>query len=286
MSLYNNKIILIGGSGFLGSNLSKTLENNSMEVFSTSSSMLNLLDLKDDNILKEINRSHNCTIIFFSALTPDKGKDVNTFNLNIKMAQNFLKNVENLDDNNHVIYISSDAVYSLDLENIENKSKPEPTDLYSSMHLTREIMFKDQFKNNLTILRPTLIYGFGDTHNSYGPNRYFKQMIEKNEINVFGEGLDVRDHLYVKDLCEMIRIIIKKKILGIYNLASGHSISYIDLSNIFKELFPDVNINKIPVNNKKTVRFFNVKEFLNRINYNPSDLEKNIIEYASMLKIR
>ena len=45
-------------------------------------------------------------------------------------------------------------------------------------------------KKNLTILRPTLIYGFGDTHNSYGPNRFFNQIIEKREINIFGEGLD------------------------------------------------------------------------------------------------
>ena len=65
-------------------------------------------------------------------------------------------------DTKKIIYISSDAVYPLSEENINIDSLPTPTDLYSSMHLTREIMFKEKF-NNLIILRPTLIYGYGDT---------------------------------------------------------------------------------------------------------------------------
>ena len=109
------------------------------------------------------------------------------------MAENFLSVFnDEFSINNHIIYISSDAVYPLSIENIESDTYPSPTDLYSSMHLTREIMFKNVYKTNLTILRPTLIYGFGDTHNSYGPNRFFRQMLDKNEINIFGEGLDVK----------------------------------------------------------------------------------------------
>jgi len=38
------------------------------------------------------------------------------------------------------------------------------------MHLTREMILKNKFNKILCILRPTLIYGPGDSHNGYGPN--------------------------------------------------------------------------------------------------------------------
>ena len=287
MTHYNNKIILIGGSGFIGKNLGALFNKNNQEIISISSSKINLSKTESKLKLKDFNKAKNSTIIFLSALTPDKGKSLNTFNLNIKMAQNF---IESFDDdfsiNNHIIYISSDAVYPMSIENISFDSYPSPTDLYASMHLTREIMFKNKFTKNLTILRPTLIYGYGDTHNSYGPNRFFNQMLEKNEINIYGQGLDIRDHLYITDLCNIINIIIKNKIFGILNLATGESISYIDLANLFKKLFPKVNIHKVSVNNNITKRYFKMENFLKEINYTTNNLEKNIIEYSNLLKIK
>lgn len=287
MNHYNNKIILIGGSGFLGKNLAIRFNENNNEIIVTSSKNLDLS--RQDSILKlkEFNKYKNSTIIFLSAITPDKGKSLNAFNLNIKMAQIFLDSFD--DDfsiNNHIVYISSDAVYPLTIENINFDTLPSPTDLYSAMHLTREMMFKNKFTNNLTILRPTLIYGYGDTHNSYGPNRFFRQLIEKNEINIFGEGLDIRDHLYIKDLCNLIYLIVKNKILGTINLATGNSISYIDLANIFIKSFSNVSINKISVNNKKSSRYFQMSKFLNELNYSITDLEKNLNEYSKLLKIK
>ena len=282
-----NNIILFGGSGFLGNNFSNLLKKNNVDYSTVSSKDINLLDTNSKYKLSDLNNCDNCTIIFFSALTPDKGKNIDTFNNNIKMAEIFLESFnEDFNKNNHVIYISSDAVYPLSIENIEFNTYPSPTDLYSSMHLTREIMFKNIFKSNLTVLRPTLIYGFGDTHNSYGPNRFFTQMLDKNEINIFGEGLDIRDHLYIKDLCNIIYKIIKNKIFGTLNIASGNSISYFDLALIYKKMFNHIKINKIPVNNEKTIRYFDVKSFLNSINYSVVDIEQNLAEYSKLLGIK
>ena len=39
------------------------------------------------------------------------------------------------------------------------------------MHIARELMIKQLVKSPIAVLRPTLIYGAGDPHNSYGPNR-------------------------------------------------------------------------------------------------------------------
>ena len=87
---YSNKIILIGGSGFIGKNLEKMFKENNREYISTSSTNIDLTDINHIDKFKDLNKSENCTIIFLSALTPDKGKTIDTFNKNIQMAQNFL----------------------------------------------------------------------------------------------------------------------------------------------------------------------------------------------------
>ena len=150
------------------------------------------------------------------------------------------------------------------------------------MHLTREIMFKSKFDKNLTILRPTLVYGFGDTHNSYGPNRFFKQLIDENIIKIFGEGSDIRDHLYINDLCSLIYSFADNQISGTYNLASGNSISYLELSEKFQNLFPKNvdEIIKIKVDNKPTRRFINIDLIQKLFNFKPTNLEESLLEYS------
>ena len=49
----------------------------------------------------------------------------------------------------------------------------------------------------------TLIYGKNDPHNGYGPNS-FNRLLDKNEnIKLFGEGEEKRDHVYVNDVAEL-----------------------------------------------------------------------------------
>ena len=134
------------------------------------------IDLLQEESSKKLNliAKKSYQIFFFSALTPDKGKDEVTLINNITMIKNFFAYFpkENID---HFFYISSDAVYSLGNEVITDKTVPNPQDLYGLMHLTREKIVESHLpREKITILRLTGVYGLGDTHNSYGPNRFIK----------------------------------------------------------------------------------------------------------------
>ena len=56
------------------------------------------------------------------------------------------------------------------------------------MHLIREIMLENVCNKNLCIVRPTLVYGEGDPHNGYGPNRFIKLIKKKSRLNYLEEG--------------------------------------------------------------------------------------------------
>ena len=140
------------------------------------------IDLTQKKFKKKINIKPNSNIIFLSAITPDKGKDLFTFDKNLSMLINFINQV-NLENISKFIYVSSDAIYSLKNQKISDTTKPNPDDLYGLMHLTRENILKKVIDSRkLLILRPTIMYGLGDTHNSYGPNRFINHLKKKQKI--------------------------------------------------------------------------------------------------------
>ena len=82
----------------------------------------------------------------------------------------------------------------------------------------------------LCFLRPTLVYGKGDPHNGYGPNRFIRQLKKDEDIMLFGEGEERRDHVWVEDIADIVRLVLIKKCSGIFNIATGEVISFKDLA--------------------------------------------------------
>ena len=82
--------LLVGASGFISANFQKYLKNKNKKFKLISSKKYNLLDQQKCKSLSNISGS-NYNIIFFSAITPDKGKDYLTFKNNILMISNFLE---------------------------------------------------------------------------------------------------------------------------------------------------------------------------------------------------
>ncbi len=160
------------------------------------------------------------------------------------MASTFLDAVRNKKIN-HFIYVSSDAVYSDSKKNLTERSKTFPDNLHGLMHITREILFLRMIKN-ITIVRPTLIYGQNDPHNGYGPNSFYRLANLNKEIKIFGKGEELRDHVHINDVAMTILAIIRKRKFGIFNICSGHLISFRKIAEkILKETNSNSKINFI-----------------------------------------
>lgn len=249
------RVVLLGGSGFIGSVLAQKLENKGHPYLSFSSSEIDLIN--EDSVAKlESILTPNDTVVVLSALTPDRGKGVDTFRKNIVMAENITKAIKKTGVS-HVVYFSSDAVYPMDESVVDEKTKPSPEDLYGMMHLSREEIFKST-ELPLTILRPTLIYGYGDTHNSYGPNRFIRQAVDNGEISLFGNGEEKRSHISVEHICDIVCRVIEAKFLGILNLATEPSVSFMEVAKLISSnIHSSVKIQTSKRQNPITYRHFN-----------------------------
>jgi nucleoside-diphosphate-sugar epimerase len=251
------RVVILGGRGFVGKRLTEHLAVEDISVRAIGRDSIDLAaDDAEGKLLAELRPED--TVVVLAALTPDKGRGVPAFLANLRVGAAVHAALERRRVA-HVVYVSSDAVYPFRAALIDESSCAEPTDLYGAMHLAREIMLKQGAEVPVGILRPTLIYGAGDTHNSYGPNRLRRMARKDGRIVLFGAGEETRDHIYIDDVVALIAQVIRHRSTGILNLASGHSISFAALAEMVARQFPTpVEIAGAPRQSSITHRAFNV----------------------------
>jgi len=166
-----------------------------------------------------------------------------TFNANVDGTKNILEscvkhNIKNL------IATSSAAVYG-ETENlpISENNKTSPSSPYGESKLKMEEYiqsFSKKHNLNSIILRIFNVYGKGQSQEYAGVITKFLERISKNEpLEMFGDGLQTRDFVSIKDVIDSIFCTLKKikgKRGNIYNIASGKSISINDLASLMISL--------------------------------------------------
>ncbi len=282
-NISSKKIIIIGSSGFVGKSCVQIFKKNKIKFISTNSKKCNLLNKKSYSYLNKIVENGD-TVLFISAIAPCK--NLVDFKKNIQMLYPLL-NLQNKIKLSKILYISSDAVYADTRNKINEKSKADPNSLHGLMHLTRENLLKIYFKDILTIIRPTLIYGPLDSHNGYGPNQ-FARLAKKNKlIKIFGKGEEIRDHIYIDDVARIVLITLKLKYTGIFNAVSGRQISFDKIAKLIIKTFKSKS--KISYEERRSpmphdgYRCFNMLKLKKKINFKPIDFNFGI---KNLKKIR
>jgi UDP-glucose 4-epimerase len=256
------RVLILGASGFVARDLARHLSEEKIEYRAIASSEIDLLEPESVARLQSAIRAGDALVVT-SGLTPDKGKDVGTLMKNLTMAQHLAAALETAPCA-HLVYISSDAVYDWREDLIRETSVRQPTDLYGLMHVTREqilTFIAAKTKTPLCIFCPCAIYGAGDTHNSYGPNRFLRSAIEDRTITLFGRGEEIRDHIHIEDVSRLLALCLLHRSSGIINAVSGNAVTFRDVaSRIAKLASPEAKIEYVARGGPVTHRHFDVTE--------------------------
>jgi nucleoside-diphosphate-sugar epimerase len=130
----------------------------------------------------------------------------------------------------HLVNISSDAVYADSPRLLTESSCASPGTVHGLMHLAREVAFRSEVNAAFATLRPSLLYGAGDPHNGYGPNRFRRQAQRGEDIVLFGEGEERRDHVYIDDVAELVCRVLLRRSAGVLNIATGEVHSFREIA--------------------------------------------------------
>ena len=251
-------IFITGGTGFVGTHLTKFLINQGHTVtifdnFSNSKSILsitNKIKIIEGDILdysKLFDSMKNMELVIHlaaqisvkdSIINPDK-----TMKINVQGTQNILKScIENKIQN--FIAASSAAVFGnpSTMPLIEEYLK-NPVSPYGKSKLMMEekiIEFSKIHKLNSIILRFFNLYGPGQSPQYAGVITKFLEHIKKDtNLEIYGNGKQTRDFIHIDDAIGSFDLAIKKidgKVGKIYNVGSGTSITILELAQLLLEI--------------------------------------------------
>lgn len=132
----------------------------------------------------------------------------------------------------HVVNISSDAVYADEPVPLTEETPRAPGTLHGAMHLARELAFSSDVKAPLAILRPTLLYGAADPHNGYGPNQFRRLANAGQDVVLFGQGEERRDHVLIDDVADLLVRVLERRSVGTLNIATGQVLSFNEIAKL------------------------------------------------------
>jgi len=224
------RVVLLGARGFLAARLRNALQDANTPVQAIGAQDIDLTADDAANAL-QAELKEGDSVVFLSAITPDKGKGIDALMANLRMAEQVCAALARVRPA-HTVYISSDAVYRDTEPFIDELGPADSPSLYGTMHALRERMMMATLGSGipLAILRPTLIFGPGDTHNSYGANRFMRAAVTDRRISLFGEGEEQRDHVFVEDVIRLLQAVLERRSAGVLNVVTGQSISFGDLA--------------------------------------------------------
>lgn len=241
------KILITGCFGFIGYNFLKTLTEEYKKDFNLVGidslnnpySLLNKKVFMEDNNFEfyheDINNINN---IFFESTDIDavvnfaaeSHVDTSIYNPDIFIESN-IKGVNNLlsycvkNNIENFIQISTDEVYgSAKEEYFSEGDNLNPSSPYSASKAGADMLcnsYGKTFEMKIKTVRPA---------NNYGPFQQpeklipfsISNIIENNQVEIYGDGSNVRHWLYVKDTVKAIIKIIQNGLDGeIYNIGSG-----------------------------------------------------------------
>ena len=218
------RVVVVGAHGFVGGAVMRALALHGMDSLGLGRAEVDLLSDEAGTRIADT-LAPGDTVVAVSAIAPAKNLEMVIDNMKIAAAIADAV-VTRGDDIAQVINISSDAVYADTPTPLTEASATAPDSYHGVMHLAREVHLKAVCQAPLAILRPTLIYGAADPHNGYGPNKFRRLAANGDRIVLFGEGEELRDHVLVDDVAEIVRLSLVHRSTGVLNVASGHITSF------------------------------------------------------------
>jgi UDP-glucose 4-epimerase len=151
---------------------------------------------------------------------------------------------------NKIVFISSIAVYGNHDLPIKLNSDYITPNTYGIIKLIQESLIK-QF-NNYCIVRPTYVYGNGMENNSLIPT-WIKSATKSQTINVLGNGTRSQDYIHISDLLNILDNIPTENTTIL--VATGQSISNLELANLICKNLPLTNITHQGIDNSPSFNF-------------------------------
>jgi UDP-glucose 4-epimerase len=250
------KVLITGGCGFVGSNLIRQyVEQGRGEqiVVLDNETMGSPRDLPEIGL--EYHKGDICdldlvtraaagcdTIIHLAANTRviESIEDPTlNFEVNVRGTFNVLMGARNVGVRRVVMASTGGAILGDVEPPVHEGMVPQPAAPYGASKLAGEgygYAFAGSYGMQVTALRFSNVYGPRSYRKGSAVAHFFKQALDGKPITVYGDGSQVRDFVYVVDLCKGILKAVDADVSGVFQLGSGRPTSINELIGEMKRV--------------------------------------------------
>jgi nucleoside-diphosphate-sugar epimerase len=236
------KILITGGSGFIGTRLIDELIKDNHEIIiydknkSEKYSELSIIaDVRDREAL--IKASKGVDIIY--NLAAEHADNVTPLSLYHDVNVNGAKNIveaANINNIKRILFTSSVAIYGLNKNTPNESTKAEPFNEYGHTKYKAEKIFlawqKENNDNNLQIIRPAVVFGEKNRGNVYN----LINQIVNGKFAMIGNGKNKKSMGYVGNIASFLASLISaEKKLDIFNFAGKNDLTTNQIVDIVKD---------------------------------------------------
>ena len=213
-----NKVLVIGASGLLGRSLVEYFVSNNFQVGALSRNCDNqndkfnnyYVDVLDYERLEFVVAQYDIVVNCIGQITNPIHKCVS---LNTKGVKNIIDAVKK--NGNYLIHLSTVSVYGSSSA-VTEESPVNPESVYGSLKYFAEYQISQNL-TNYAVLRISNLYGKGQVKGILG---YILRSFRNNEKALFfnNDGSLKRYYLHIDDLSSIVKLIIDKRVKGVYNV--------------------------------------------------------------------
>ena len=251
--LRKEKVLLIGGSGFIGAHLCRALAASGKEVtvFSEHKDKIKKLGLDGSIKLIEGNiasydtveeniRGQDWIVNLASIVQPLGNFDPHIdLDVNCKGQLHILEARRKINPASRYIFIGSRAQFGIvalkDLP-IQEDYPQNPISLYGIHKQTAENycrLYKRAFDLNSIIIRLPQVYGPNLTNTTTHSviDDFIKIAMKNKQFRVNGYGKDIKDLIYIDDVVDLMKKVLDSDVKdGVFNAGSGKKVKLIDVA--------------------------------------------------------
>ncbi len=306
----SKKILILGGFGFIGTNLIiELLKNEKFEivVFETKNSIFGEQELlKKIEVHKgDFNKVEDYKVIFknnkidlvvhlISTTIPSTSNN----NIKFDIESNLINTINLLDVmikyncKNIVFFSSGGTVYGPSKKKTKKKEEDSknPICSYGIIKLTIEEYIKLYdylYDLNYLIIRPSNPYGEHHYKLNQGLiNVILSKIINNETVEIWGDGSIVRDYIYIKDLAKFVRELIEKDIKKeIFNVGTGKGYSINRIINFIQNEIGDFKVTYLKERKVDIKNFeLNIDKLKSFINLDLTSIKTGIKKTYTWLK--
>lgn len=270
---YQKNILIIGGMGFLGSNVAHILVELGAIVTVLSRSNRNIENLKgienkvtcvfgdfnDEKLIGRIIKNQDYIFNFAAQVSYLKSIEfpIEDLEANCRGHLILLEALRKIESKAHVLFSSSRLVYGkITAQKVSEEHITDPLSIYGAHKLVAEKYYSLYHKlHNLNTVIVRIPNPYGPRQSTADPQNgaivgwILNEMMQGRKVKIFGDGLQKRSYIYIDDLVSaMLQLVANKEAIKgeVFNIGTDEVLTFKEMVQTIHEVVKKGSYKNVP----------------------------------------